>query len=272
MVARSPGWCRGFAWWLVGKRNNKNVVEINLMAAKKSQKHKISHLPGLEACQLSLNPFCKGCEVIIDRIKKSVRIIFWYPKLDKRRPKQCHKGELNKWLATRLPTHFWLGYIQGKIIFSLVFHQVFFYNQVTCNFQNMPPKTLSPIFKNLSPSSLAPQIPTSQLYWIVQPPWFGIVRMTPTHQNTIRSQSSESHFSGRKLYHLEIHGSWSCCILGESNIPSWSFTFFLAPANLFVVKKQETMVYNKSAKQKKKLRLPTTPYPEPKQIRPSLRL
>ena len=201
------------------------MVEVNLKAAKKSQKHKISHLPGLEACQLSLNPFCKGCEVIIDRIKKSVRIIFWYPKLDKRRPKQCHKGELNKWLATRLPTHFWLGYIQGKIIFSLVFHQVFFYNQVTCNFQNMQAKTLSPIFKYLSPSSLAPQIATSQLFWIVQPPWFGIVRMTPPHQNTIRSQSSESHFSGRKLYHLEIHGSWSCCIL-ENHIPSWSFTFF----------------------------------------------
>ena len=230
------------------------------MAAKKSQKHKISHLPGLEACQLSLNPFCKGCEVIIDRIKKSVRIIFWYPKLDKRRPKQCHKGELNKWLATRLPTHFWLGYIQGKIIFSLVFHQVFFYNQVTCNFQNMQAKTLSPIFKYLSPSSLAPQIATSQLYWIVQPPWFGIVRMTPPHQNTIRSQSSESHFSGKKA--VPPGNSWFMKLLH----PGESYTFlkfhvFFGPCESCVVKKKETMIYNNWEKQKNNK---TTHHPLPK--------
>lgn len=129
---RSPGWCRGFAWWLVGKRNNKNVLEVNLITVKKSQKHKISHLPGLEACQLSLNPFCKGCDAIIDRIKKSVQIIFWYPKLDKRRPKQCHKWEFNKWLSTSLLTHLWLGY---HLLTCLP--PSFLCNQVTCNFQKL---------------------------------------------------------------------------------------------------------------------------------------
>ena len=54
----------------------KKCVRSKSHGSKKSQKHKISHLSGLEACQLSQNPFCKGCEVIIDRIKKFVRIIF----------------------------------------------------------------------------------------------------------------------------------------------------------------------------------------------------
>lgn len=72
----------------------------------------------------------------------------------------------------------------------------------------------------------------------VQPPWFGIVRMTPTHQNTIRSQSSESHFSGRKLYHLEF--SWLMKLLhpGESSCTFLQFHVFLAPENRLLLSRK----------------------------------